>query len=177
MSAQPPLSVPFISQWDTTAHLSRGDCGVVAACMVALWMGIATTPDQMLQQAGLALGRHAYTFNEIVAAAHAVGLLLVRRPWSTRAIICAEVEAGRPVVTLLRSGLLSGNQDDGDMAHFVTVVGCTPDAVIIHDPNFWAEQREQGAARHIPNAEFEAAIGEALLATGNQAYQSLFVVP
>ena len=45
------MYVPYVSQWDDNAKLSRGDCGIVAACMCALWKGIKTTPDEMITKA------------------------------------------------------------------------------------------------------------------------------
>ena len=39
------------------AKLSRGDCGIVAACMCALWKGIKTTPDEMIHKANLPIRR------------------------------------------------------------------------------------------------------------------------
>lgn len=172
------LDVPYNSQWDADAHYSKGDCGIVAACMVARWKGITTTPDAMLQRAGLPIGRMTYTFNEIILAASSVGLALAHRPNVTRSAICAELYAGRPVITLLRYGEISGNQDTFDGAHFWTCVGFASVSrlMVVNDPNFWGERRGEGHKRCIPYAEFENAIGDALRATGNQPYQSLFLV-
>lgn len=171
------MKVPYVSQWDSTAKLSRGDCGIVAACMIALWKGAKTTPDEMLRKANLPVGRHSYDFPEIIRAASAVGLNLKYYYPATWPIICSEIKAGRPVISLLRYGKISNNQDDFEGSHFWTCIGCDDENVYVNDPNFWGAYRERGAMRRVPLIEFKKAIGPALLPTGNKAYQSLFLVP
>lgn len=172
------IDVPYNSQWDDDAHYSKGDCGIVSACMVARWRNILTTPDGMLLRAGLPIGRLSYTFQQIILAARSVGLQLAARQNVTRSAICAELDAGRPVITLLRYGEISGNQDSFDGAHFWVESGydSSTKQMIVHDPNWWKPKREQGKNRRIPFDEFDEAIGDALRATDNQPYQSLFIV-
>ncbi len=169
------INVPYVSQWDETAHLSRGDCGIVAACMVAQWMGIQTTPDAMLQQAGLPIGRSVYDFPDVILAAEVVGLKLRYYYPATWPIIKAQLQVNRPVVTLLRYGMISNNQDDFDGSHFWTCVGFDEENVYVNDPDWWGELRAYGAMRRIPIAEFKKAIGPPLLATGNKPYQSILL--
>lgn len=170
-----PIPVPFLSQWDKTAVLSRGDCGIVSACMIALWKGIEITPDAMLRRAGLPVGRKSYTFAEIIRAAGAVGVRLITRSGATWEVIRDELAVGSPVISLLRYGKISGNQDDFEGAHFWLCVGFDATHVICHDPNWWGARRLEGAFRRVPIEEFRAAIGTALLETGNGVHQSLFV--
>lgn len=170
------IRVPYVSQWDATAKLSRGDCGIVSACMIALWKGTDTTPDAMLKKAGLPVGRLSYTFAEIILAARAVGVQLAARQNVTRSMICDELLKGCPVIPLLRYNEISGNQDDFAGAHFWLCVGFDKTHMIVNDPNWWQPRRDEGAFRRILYAEFDAAIGEALRPTGNLPYQSLFVV-
>jgi uncharacterized protein YvpB len=171
------MKVPYVSQWDATAKLSRGDCGIVAACMIAQWKGAKTTPDDMLRRANLPVGRHTYDFPEVIRAASAVGLKLKYYYPATWPIIRAEIKAGRPVISLLRYGKISNNQDDFEGSHFWTCIGYDDENVYVNDPNFWGAYRERGAMRRVPLIEFKKAIGPALLPTGNKAYQSLFLVP
>lgn len=145
--------------------------------MVCAWKGITVTPDQMIIRAGLPIGRHSYTFGQIMRAADTVGLALAVKPSATWDVIRAELDRNRPVVTLCRYGEISNNQDDFDGSHFVTVVGYDETGVYIHDPDWWPPRREEGANRRVPLGEFERAIGSALVATGNQPYQSLFLLP
>src|SRR5690606_4704560 len=129
--------------------------------------------DGMLHRAGLPIGRKTYTFPEVIHAARAAGVTLEYRAGATRSVIHAELTAGRPVISLLRYGEISGNQDDFDGAHFWLCIGFDLDAVYVHDPNWWEPRRAEGAARRIPNAEFDRAIGEPLRETGNQPFQAL----
>jgi len=171
------MRVPYVSQWDDTAKLSRGDCGIVAACMVAQWKGITTTPDEMLTKANLPIGRYVYDFPDVIRAAEVVGLKLQYHCPATWEVILAELKANRPVISLLRYGMISNNQDDFDGTHFWTCIGYDDENVYVNDPDYWGEYRDKGAMRRVPIAEFEQAIGPALLPTGNAAYQSIFLVP
>lgn len=141
--------------------------------MVANWRGIDITPDALLKRAELPAGRQTYTFNELIHAASVVGLKMRHVADATWDVIRAEVDAGRPVIPLLRYGELSGNQDTFTGAHFWVVVGREPGVVIVNDPNFWSARRNEGYQRRVPLAEFERAIGKSLNATNNMAYQAL----
>ncbi len=171
------MQIPYVSQWDETAHLARGDCGIVAACMIALWRGIQTTPDQMLKEAKLPVGRLVYDFPDVIRAAKAVGLELEYHYPATWNVIQAELKAGRQVLPLLKYNLIGGNQDSFGGAHFWTCIGYDDENVYVNDPDWWGNLREKGAMRKIPLTQFKKAIGPALLATGNQPYQSIFMVP
>lgn len=170
-----PIDVPYVSQWDDDAHLSQGDCGIASACMIAHWRGIDTTPDAMITASKLPAGRHSYTVIEVISAARSVGLQLIYQPSSDWPHIREELDAGRPVITLLRYGEISGNLDKFVGAHFWVVIGYDGDTVYVNDPDWWRPHREGGHARHIPLAEFERAIGDALKQTGNQPHQSIFL--
>ncbi len=169
------MHVPYVSQWDATAHLSRGDCGIVAACMCALWKGVKTTPDEMLLKAKLPIGRHYYDFPDVILAAQTVGLKLNYCYPANWNVIRAELLAGRPVISLLRYGMITHNQDDFDGSHFWLCIGFDDQFVYVNDPNFWGTERGRGAMRPVPLAEFNKAIGPALLPTGNKPYQSLLL--
>lgn len=172
------INVPFRSQWDADARLSKGDCGIVSAAMLCNWKGIDISPDDMLRKAKLPVGRMTYTFNEIITAARAAGLSLVHDGKADWTAILEQIKQGKPVIPLLRYGLLKANQDTFAGAHFFVVVGWDEQAqeVIVHDPNFWPPRREDGMFRRVPLSEFEAAIGDALMETGNRPHQSLFVL-
>jgi lysozyme len=169
------ILVPYRSQWDNDASLARGDCLIVCVAMLAAWKGIETSSDALLRKAGLPVGKLTYTFAQGMAAAKHAGFAMVYHRPATWQEIKAELDEGRPTITLLRYGKLSGNQDNGDMAHFVVVTGYTPTHVILNDPNFWGADRLQGQARHVPLGEFVEAIGTPLVQTGNMAHQSLFL--
>lgn len=169
------IAVPYLSQWDGDAHLSRGDCGIVCAAMLCRWKGQPVTPDGLLRAAHLPVGRHAYSFNEIILAAAAGGVKLRAQASSDWLALRTELDAGRPVISLIRYGELSGNLDDFDGSHFVVVCGYDADSVIICDPDYWSPRRADGDHRRVPLKEFRAAIGDALRATGNKPFQALIL--
>lgn len=143
--------------------------------MVALWKSIKTNPDAMIKLAGLPIGRHSYEFAEVIRAGEAVGLQLKYVYPATWDVVRQELDQKRPVVTLLRYGLISHNQDDFDGSHFWTVIGYDDQFVYVNDPDYWGVRRLEGKARAIPIQEFIDATGDALLATGNKPRQALFV--
>lgn len=171
------LGTPYLSQWDANAHFSRGDCGIVSVAMCAQQRGSELSPDQIIEGARLPIGAHSYSFNQLLTAASYVQCPMVFRPGATWPLIEAHLTTmHKPVISLLRYGEISGNQDDFDGAHFWVVVGFDGENVITNDPNWWGERRMEGYRRKIPLLEFKTAIGSPLVYTGNQAYQSLFVL-
>lgn len=170
------IDVPYNSQWDSDAKLSRGDCGVVALAMIARWLGKNVTPDGIIRGAGLPIGAHAYSFEQLLTAASYCGIKMYVEPVATWPVIQNAIALGDPVITLLRYGEISNNQDDFDGSHFWVVVGFDDEYVYVNDPDWWEPRRIEGKARAIPLWEFKQAIGSALSATGNQPYQSLFVL-
>src|SRR5690606_701580 len=170
------IDVPYRSQWDADAQLSTGDCGIVSVAMICNWKGISITPDQLIHKAGLATGRSLYSFAELMLAGKAVGLnFRYVRParWDD---IRAELDAGRPVIPLLRYGELIGNQDvTFTGGHFLVVVGYDTNGVYVNDSNWWGEKRNKGKNRKISIERFNQSIGNALHKTGNSPFQSLFL--
>jgi uncharacterized protein YvpB len=170
------IDVPYRSQWDADAQLSTGDCGIVSVAMICNWKGISITPDQLIRKAGLATGRSLYSFAELMLAGKAVGLnFRYVRParWDD---IRAELDAGRPVIPLLRYGELIGNQDvTFTGGHFLVVVGYDTNGVYVNDSNWWGSRRLEGFRRRIAYDRFERCIGEPLTKTGNSPFQSLFL--
>lgn len=169
------IDVPFMSQWDLDAHLSPGDCGTVCVAMVCQFKGLDVTSDQLVTRAQLPVKAVTYSFGQLIRAASAAPLKLVYKSGATWEAIRSELDAGRPTITLLRYGSLNSNQDSFRGPHFVVVVGYDDSSVIIHDPDFSGVLRELGAGRRIPINQFKKAIGDDLLKTGNQAWQSLFL--
>jgi hypothetical protein len=111
------LDVPFISQ-------SEALCGGAAAAMVLRYWG----------ERGLTAESFGHLVDRSAAGIRTDALLndLRSRGWTaitldgTEDAIAAELDRGRPVVTLI--------EDRPTRFHYVVVVGITPDAVVFHDP-------------------------------------------
>ncbi len=167
--------IPYRSQWDSDAALSRGDCGIVCVTMLANWRGIEITPDELLRFAELPVQQATYTFAQLMKAGNAVGLRFTYQRPATWDNIRAALIAGQPSITLLKYGEISGNQDTFTGAHFWLNVGYTETEAITHDSNFWQPRRDEGKFRRVPLFEYQKAIGDSLTQTGNMPYQSLFL--
>lgn len=111
------LDVPFISQ-------SESLCGGAAAAMVLRYWG----------ERGLTAESFAHLVDRSAAGIRTDALLreLTTRGWmataldGTREAIDAELQRGRPVLTLI--------EDRPGRFHYIVIVGTTPDAVVFHDP-------------------------------------------
>ena len=111
------LDVPFISQ-------SEALCGGAAAAMVLRYWG----------ERGLTAESFSHLVDRSAAGIHTNALLneLRSRGWSavavngTDAAIEAELQRGRPVLTLI--------EDRPGRFHYIVIVAATRDAVIFHDP-------------------------------------------
>lgn len=161
---QPP--VPYLSQWDADAKLSIGDCGIVSVAMIARWMNIIISPDELVRRAGLPSGRLTYSFSELIRVASVVNIKLKYVHPATWETIKAEIDANRPSIPLLDYEFLHNSQDTHFKGnHFWVVIGHDTAGVFVNDPDWWGVHREEGHNRHIPYLDFSNAIA----ATGNQA--------
>jgi len=160
------LNIPYLSQWDSDARLSIGDCGIVSVAMIARWKYNLISPDALLIKSGLPSGRSTYIFGELIRAGNSIGLKFKYTYPATWIEIKKDIQRGYPVIPLLDYEYLSGNQDVNFKGnHFWVVVGFDENNVIVNDPDWWGVRRSEGYKRKIPLGEFEKAIG----ATGNQA--------
>lgn len=163
------LQINFVSQQNNTI---RNDCGAAAVAMCASNAGAAVTTDDVLRAIEQPKDK-ALHFQDMYQALRAFGLRFeyVRplhlpdlRRWLAN---------GNPVIALVGYGQLPPEhkaQRNFDGAHFVLVVGYTPDAFLVHDP-LWPDAR--GAYR-----EWSVEVmGTALLRPGwgNQPLQGIVV--
>lgn len=161
---QPP--VPYLSQWDQDARLSIGDCGIVSVAMIARWMNIIISPDELLHRAGLPSGRLTYSFSEVIRAADVVGIKLKYVHPATWETIKTEIDANRPIIPLLDYEFLHNSQDTSFKGnHFWVITGYDSTGIFCNDPDWWGIRRADGHNRHIPTLDFENAIA----AVGHQA--------
>jgi len=113
-----------------------------------------------------------------VAAGEKYGLKLVYRQDAKLPVVLAELDAGRPVISLIRYANLKGRQNQRFRGgHFVVVVGYNEREIILNDPDWWGSKRGGGAGFRVPRAEFEGAIGLDNWKAGNSPYQAVFVAP
>jgi hypothetical protein len=178
------LDVPYHSQEDLDAKWAAADCGPTCVHMVIDWRAKVRgqplpniTTDQVSKNAGIT-PRSFSQFSNLMAAGNTYHLKLNYTRDAQLPRILAEIDAGRPVIMLIRYGNLSQRQNQAfGGGHFVVVIGYNSQEIILNDPDWWGTQRNNGAGFHVPRAEFEGAIGLDLRKTGNEPYQGLFVDP
>jgi hypothetical protein len=160
------LDIPYLSQWDVPDADDRpGDCGPACVAMIAHFKtDQRPTVDEVATSAGqptAGWGRWSTKASQLMQGGLRHGVSLVyRRPLDLDRIK-EEIENGDPVIALVHYDIIAKtgeNQDDFDGAHWVLVVGYDDESIVMHDPDFWGERRNEGAFRHVPIDIFTEAL-------------------
>jgi hypothetical protein len=176
------LEVPYHSQEDGNARWASADGGPICVRMLIGWNALRLkqpdprlTMDEINKAAAIGQTRFS-TPLQLVAVADQYGLKLEHRQDATLTKILAELDAGRPLISLLRYGNLTGRQNLRFRGgHYVVVIGYNDREIILNDPDWCGERRSEGAGFRVLRAEFESAIGPDNRKAGNPPYQALFV--
>ncbi len=116
-----PLDVPYYYQHHN-AYEPEATCGLTSAAMVVSYSGTTVTPDTLYQRYGKSQGQSPGNLAALYRAEIGYG----QGTYSgTRAMIRAQIDAGRPVVI---HGYFTGS------GHVLVVVGYDNNSWIIHDP-------------------------------------------
>ncbi len=176
------LRVPYHSQEDGDARWAGADCGPTCVRMLIGWNAIRQgqpEPDIRVDEVSKAtgMGRTRFSFpKQLVAVGEKYGLKLEYRKDATLPNVLAELDAGRPVISLIRYANLKGRQNHRFRGgHFVVVIGYNDREIILNDPDWWGSRRSEGAGFRAPREEFESAIGLDNWKAGNNPYQAIFV--
>lgn len=165
------VPVPYRSQHDSDAKYSRLDCGPACIAMLLEWRGTRIAIDDITRMAGS--GKTSAV--ELVAAAGRHGLELRRLSSMSLADIDAQIQAGKPLIVLVRYGDFGDQRQD--MAyiglHWIVVVGSDSENIYIHDPDWWGSRRSEGRDRPISREVFNHAWGNTLPEA--LSYQSLVI--
>jgi hypothetical protein len=179
------LSVPYYSQEDPTAQYASADCGPASLRMMIGWHRLRNgqpdpatlTIDELSRAMGLRGGQFSFPI-QLVQVGRRYHLPLIETLNATLPRIQQEIDAGRPVISLIHYGSISKRQNqEFTRGHFVVVIGYTASEVILNDPDWWGVRRNEGASLRVPRAEFEQAIGRRLQSTGNNPHWAVFVRP
>jgi hypothetical protein len=178
------LDVPYHSQEDGDARWAGADCGPACVRMLIGWNAVRqgqSNPNLTLDEVSKAtgMGRRRFSFpSQLVIVGENYGLKLAYRKDAKFPAVLAELDAGRPVISLIRYANLTGRQNQRFRGgHFVVVVGYNDSEIVLNDPDWWGSRRSEGAGFRVPRDEFEDAIGPASLRAGNNPYQAIFVLP
>lgn len=125
--------------------------------MVMAYYGIHKTTDELVRQTTLmahdngltcAQGATLLTNNGVKASVARLTLADIR----------AEIDAGRPVIPLIRYGEIPGRQSTYTGGHFVVITGYSDSGFPTNDPDWYPPKRDGGAGFRVANAAIERAI-------------------
>jgi hypothetical protein len=158
------LSLGYKSQYDLDAAASRNDCGPACLAMLVNALGIAATTDAVFHRTGAAADGYV-SMAQLMRAGESYGAPLeFRKGWGL-AQLRAALDLARPAIALVHYGAFSeldpgvSTQSVFRGPHFVLVVGYDEQHVVVHDPLWTGERRDEGAYKRWPNAVWLAAWG------------------
>jgi ABC-type bacteriocin/lantibiotic exporter with double-glycine peptidase domain len=167
------LPVPYVSQWSPTAQLTKNDCGPAALTMIVHYLtDHSPTVDQVSHAAGLEANAAYSSFDQLAKAARRFDLTPTYVRPLTQHHIEQQIEAGRPILALVKYDLLQTqedpNQDSFTGAHFVALVGFNrqTQTIILHDPDR-LHGDTFGEFRELPRDVFLKALASTHLTKGN----------
>ncbi len=178
------LDVPYHSQEDLDARWAAADCGPTCVRMLIGWHALRRgrpnpplTVDEVSRVTGMGPSRFSFP-SQLVRAAARFGLRLVETREMTMERVIAELDAGRPLIALVRYGSISYRQKLSFRGgHFVVVIGYDSQHIYVNDPYWWGDRRAEGAGLAVPRREFERAIGADAWRGGNPPYWGVLVDP
>lgn len=150
------LNLPYKSQLDPDASLSRNDCGPACLAMLINALGTPVTTDAVFQRTGSG-PEHNITMAQLMRVSESYEAPLDFRMGWGLSELRASLSRARPVIALVHYGVFSeldpdvSTQSDFKGPHFLVVAGYNDNNVIVHDPLWKGERRQEGAFRPWPN--------------------------
>jgi hypothetical protein len=144
------LGVPFMTQLDGSPY-GPVNCGPASTAMVLNAFGIRQTPaavrDYVNAISGVYSANVGTSLDHLSRVVRESGLEVTGlydeagryRRWSTD-LLRAEIQAGHPVVTLVKYRLLPGNGSRSEFDHYIVIAGLAGDSFIYNDPAFFDER-------------------------------------
>jgi hypothetical protein len=173
------LPIPYRSQWDPDASAFASDCGPACVAMVLDFYGQHVDINQLSLEAGMSTVKRYTLPGDLIHITETRGVNLKRKLNCNLNDLVAEVTVcRRPVIVLIHYGDLGTLRQDKSFSgpHWALVVGIDDRSVIIHDPDWKEERRQEGANLIVPRVTFEHAWADCNL-DKNQPNQCLVVVP
>jgi LysM repeat protein len=160
------LDIAYKSQYDPDASASRNDCGPACLAMLINAFGITATTDAVFQRTG-ALPVDYVSAAQLMRVGESYGVPLEYRKGWGLGQLRGMLDLGRPMIALVHYAVFSelqpgvSTQSPFKGPHFVVVVGYDDGNVIVHDPLWTGDRRNEGAFRKWRNDIWQQAWGRA----------------
>jgi hypothetical protein len=151
------LNITYKSQYDPDAAVSRNDCGPACLAMLVNALGVTATTDAVFRRTGASADGYISMAQLMRAAESYRAPLEFRKDWGLPQLR-AVLDLARPAIALVHYGAFSevqpgvSTQNQFKGPHFVLVVGCDEQSVVVHDPLWTGSRRNEGAFKRWPNA-------------------------
>ena len=154
------VEVPYRSQHDDDARISRSDCGPACIAMLLEWHGVRVTIDDISRATSMG----ATNAGQLIAAAGRYGVQLKRFAPMSLTDLEELINHGRPPIALIKYGDLGDHRQDMNYTglHWIVVVGYDKGNIYINDPNYWGARRQEGKGLVVSRATFDHAWGDTL---------------
>jgi len=151
------LNLPYKSQSDPDASISRNDCGPTCLAMLINGLGQIATTDAVFRRTGAAPD-HYITMAQLMRVGESYNVPLEYRKGLGLGHLRGYLDAGKPLIALVHYAAFSELQPGVSTQslfkgpHFVVVVGYEEDYVLVHDPLWTGERRTEGKFKKWSNA-------------------------
>lgn len=158
------LNLPYKSQYDPDAGVSRNDCGPTCLAMLLNAYGITATTDAVFRRTGAAPDQYI-SVAQLMRVGESYGAPLEYRKGWGLGELRAMLDLGKPVIAVVHYAAFSevqpgvSTQSDFKGPHFVIVVGYDDANVIVHDPLWRDGRRDEGAFKKWRNDLWRQAWG------------------
>ena len=146
-------NIPYKSQSDPDATISKNDCGPTCIAMILNGLDKNVTTNAVFRRTGCKPTEYV-SLAQMINAAQTYGITFqYKRPWSLEDLM-QWISDGKAIIPLVHYGAWSqiqpgvSTQSTFTGPHFVVVVGFDDEYIYINDPLFWdtdtAKRRHEG---------------------------------
>lgn len=151
------LDIPYRSQEDNDAWGKRNDCGPACAAMLLNWKGKHYRIDDLSGQTALAQNDNGLTCAQVSNLLNKLGVPTYVTTRNTDQLQ-NEIEAGNPIICLIRYADIPGRQSTYGGGHFIVVTGYDENNFWCNDPDWYGSRRNEGKDFRIPKNALEMAL-------------------
>jgi len=151
------LAVPYHSQWEPDANKWKSDCGPATVEMICKYYtnGVGPSTNDIMEHITGGVNRNTSATELVEAAEDLFGVQLGKVYSSSWDFLKSEIDKGYPSIVLVHYGAFVMRLDRNFTGgHWMVVKGfevidyqgTDVERIILHDPDWWGDYVEQGAA-------------------------------